>query len=163
MSNKTNLSKVRGKIIRILDATTVIINLGQADGITDSSVFSILGGPEEVIDPFSKEVLGTVSVVKGRVKTDFASERFTIATSKWTERYSSLNFFQSLTGNAATSEVSVDKDLRVKKDEIRPWRAYSEDFVRVGDDVEVSVHVPPVPSDGKDTESKDSAKNNSGD
>ncbi len=41
-----------GKIIRIVDKTTAIINLGKNHGIKDSSIFSIIGNPEPIIDPF---------------------------------------------------------------------------------------------------------------
>lgn len=143
MSKDKTPKKIKGKIIRILDASTVIINLGSVHGVTDNSVFSILGGPEAVIDPFTNESLGTVSMVKGRVKATSVSEKFTIAASKWTElgmiATSSLLGLGTLRGTEEFVEKH-EKELRVQSDDIKPWKALSEDYVKVGDDVEVTVY-----------------------
>ncbi len=56
--------KIKGKIIRILDKRTVMINLGIQDGIKNTSIFHILGKPEPVIDPFTEIELGIVNVSK---------------------------------------------------------------------------------------------------
>lgn len=136
---KSKNVKIKGRIIRILDETTVIVNLGLRDGVGASSVFSILGTPEEVVDPITKESLGTVLVVKGRVKANSVSERFTIATSKWierTSRFTGLSF-----GGYEESAEEHDSKLRIQSSEVKPWKAVSAEFVRVGDEVETSVTI----------------------
>lgn len=134
--------KIKGRIIRILDKRTVIINLGEAQGITHSSIFYILGEPEEIKDPITGEVLGAVNVTKSRVKATQVFEKFTIATTSWTNVYHKnslvFNFFQQ-------EEPEVEKidegELKVLSEEIQPWKARSETPVRVDDEVEVTIKV----------------------
>ncbi len=139
------MKTIKGRIIRIIDDETVLINLGSAAGIDETSVFSILADPEEVRDPFSNEVLGTVSIVKGRVMADKVSERFTIAVSKWHRTHTSVALFpgaRDLTSKWLGVEHITDEQddkLRVDRTDLRPWRAQAEDYVRVGDEVEVTV------------------------
>jgi hypothetical protein len=138
MARKT----LSGRIIRILDNTTVIVNLGSSDGITSETVFSVLGEPEDVVDPETTEVLGTVSIVKGRVRAKSVSDKFTICTSTW-KAYA----FEQLLGMmalGAKGQGTVSEEggaWRVLDKDVKPWRAVSEDFVRVGDQVETTIDV----------------------
>jgi hypothetical protein len=125
-------TKIRGKIIRILSPSVVVINLGRIHGVAERSIFSILGEPEMITDPFTHEELGLVTVVKGRVRATSVSEKFTIATSKW-RTYAS--WFEPEV-EVLDEEVN---DLRVNPSDITPWKAVSKDYVRVGDEVEVTV------------------------
>lgn len=127
--------QIRGRIIRILDNRTVIINLGRREYIADNSIFSILGGPEAVIDPFTEEELGYVSVVKSKLKAAQVYERFTIATTRWT----TINYqiFASL-----GTKVVDEGELLVNSEDVQPWKAKSEIPVQVGDHVEVQVSIP---------------------
>lgn len=138
--------KIQGKIIRILDKRTVIINLGKNNNINDSSVFSILGNPEPVVDPFTQEELGLVSVVKAKVKAVQVHDKFTIASTKW------LSTHFKLTANLATqlgalfdTEMVDQGELLVNSTDVQPWKAKSETPVRVGDIVEVQVSEPLKP------------------
>jgi hypothetical protein len=132
------MPRIRGKIIRILDPKTVIINLGRKDGIQDSSVFSILGEPETVVDPFSHEELGQVTVVKSRLGVSQVYDRMTIATTTWVETTLS-KVITNLFG-METTRVNVDEgELRVKPEDIQPWKAKLESIVQLGDVVEVAI------------------------
>ena len=127
------MPKTRGRIIRILDRRTVIINLGSADGVLSDSTFSILAGPEKVVDPETKEELGEVLVVKAKVRASQVFESFTIASSKWTEVRSS--YIGRLVGGTGAERVEVDQgELRVVQKDLQPWKAWSEEPVTVGDD-----------------------------
>lgn len=135
------MPKTRGRIIRILDRRTVIINLGSADGVLSDSTFSILAGPEKVVDPETKEELGEVLVVKAKVRASQVFESFTIASSKWTEVRSS--YIGRLVGGTGAERVEVDQgELRVVEKDLQPWKAWSEEPVTVGDEVEVWVTAP---------------------
>jgi hypothetical protein len=113
--------------------------LGLVHGITGDSIFGILSEPEIVVDPFTKEELGKVSLVKGRVKAITVSEKFTIASSNWAE-FGFTGIFQGMQGIVPTEKH--EDALRVKSDEIKSWRAISEDYVQVGDEVEVTIEHP---------------------
>jgi len=119
--------KITGRIIRILDTRTVIINLGRESNVKDSSIFHILGEPEPVVDPFTEEELGRVRVVKARVKASQVYDKFTVATSKWTKYYSQIDLVGGILGH---TEVVDEGELRVEPDDVKPWRARSEVPVR---------------------------------
>src|SRR5689334_6073263 len=114
--------KATGRIIRILDPKTVIINLGSEDGISSDSIFYILGEPEDIVDPQTNEVLGSVKATKGRVRASTVSEKFTIATTSWSESAISASaaLFPLLTTRINEGDLKVD--LR----EIKPWKSRSE-------------------------------------
>jgi hypothetical protein len=118
----------------------VIVNLGSNDGIQDESVFSILGEPEPVIDPFTSEELGLVSVVKAKVKAYQVHDKFTIASTKWFSTYfkPTANLGAQI-GSLFDTQVVDQGELRVNPSDIQPWRAKSEIPVRIGDVVEVEV------------------------
>lgn len=158
------MAKITGRIIRILDKRTVIINLGSLDGVTTSSVFSIMGEPEPVIDPQTNEELGKVTVVKARVKAVEVAERFTIATSRWTEtRVKLLDTvfnLQLVMGYESETEVIDEGELNVKTSEIEPWKAKSVIPVKIGDKVEVSIRDKDEENSSKENGNKPEDENN---
>lgn len=140
--------KIKGRVIRIIDAKTLVINLGQTDGISYENIFSVLATPEQVVDPVSKEELGLITIVKVRVKPTKISERFTIATSQWTRSSPSLSASSELMmgafGRFASANRDVDEGgpMKIDQSEVIPWKAMTaEEPVRVNDEVEVVVEL----------------------
>jgi len=139
-----NMAKkiIKGKIIRIIDTRTVIINLGTLDGITVDSYFNILGEPEDIIDPFSMDVLGSVNIVKAKLKASQAYEKFTIASTNWISHNLKVSNPFSLNLSEMIETTKVDEgELKVDKSEIQPWKAKSEMPVKIGDTVTVEIEV----------------------
>lgn len=129
-----------GKIIRILDKRTVIINLGKEHGVKSGAIFSIIGEAEEIIDPFTNESLGEVKVIKSRVKAVEVAEKFSIATTKWNEKqFKFLNSFLGTINDSMESNELDEGELKVEFSDIQPWKAKSEQPVRVGDVVKVEI------------------------
>lgn len=146
---------IRGRIIRIVDDHTALVNLGRVDGIVLESIFRVIGESEEIIDPITDEKLGSIDVVKAKLKASQVHERFTVATSRWTTYSVSLKPFMGI-GEAITSMLNTESEshgenLHVDPKEIRPWKAHAEQTIRVGDEVEVEI---PVDADEKTTTSK---------
>lgn len=138
------MSYIRGRIIRILDKRTVIVNLGREDGIDKTSVFRILAEPESIIDPVTGEELGKVNVIKSKVGASEVYEKFTIATTRWVMTVYRTRFETSVAqmmGNLMETETEIvdEGELLVKPSDIQPWKAQSEIPVQVGDVVEVRV------------------------
>lgn len=135
--------QIHGKIIRIVDRATVLINLGKNHGIKNDSIFNIIGNPEVVFDPFTKEELGFISIVKAKVKAAQVHEKFTIASTKWTT--TSLKFGESSVAKQIfdlfDTKIIDQGELLVNSDDLQPWKAKSEVPVKVGDIVEVDVSV----------------------
>jgi hypothetical protein len=136
------VAKITGRVIRIVDNRTAIINLGSQDGINEDSIFHILGEPESIIDPFSEEDLGTLRIVKAKLKANQVYERFTVVTTQW--QINTLgeqlfgNIFAPLKTHAPEERVTQG-ELRVNEAELQPWKATFEEAVRVGDYVEVEI------------------------
>lgn len=144
----TKTKMIQGKIIRILDKRTVIINLGRNDGIRENSIFHILGEQESIIDPFSEEELGVVKVVKSKLKASQVDEKFTIATTKWTISTTSLMLpaLEAFSKMTQTETRVIDQgELLVDEKEIEPWKAQTETPVRIGDTVEVEILIEEEP------------------
>ncbi len=140
---------VLGRIIRILDKETVVINLGTEDGIEPSTRFDILAEPEPIIDPQTKGELGQVRVVKGKLKPRSVFDRFTIAISRWTEShytYSDLTIMRNVVPMATMESETVGSELNVKSGDIRPWKAQSVIPVVVGVKVSARISLPTEPS-----------------
>ena len=143
---------ITGRIIRILDKRTVIINLGSVDGVTHNSLFSIMGDPEPVIDPKTNEELGRVKIVKIKIKAIQVSEKFTIAKSNWTKTTSNLTIFGNVFG---IEKEDIDEgEFNVKESDIQPWKAVSEMPIQVGDSVEVSIREPEEPEEPEEKPSE---------
>ncbi|MET0648636.1 MAG: hypothetical protein ABW208_18650 [Pyrinomonadaceae bacterium] len=135
--------KLTGRIIRILDTRTVVINLGREHGITDASIFRILGEPEQIIDPVTNEVLGSVKVTKTRVRATQVFDKFTTASTTWVEHGVAVSEAINLARIFGSTQNTVDEgELNVSPEDIRPWKAKSESPVKVGDTVEVYVEQP---------------------
>ena len=133
------MSRIRGRIIRIIDNTTVIINLGLEHGVESRSVFSILGMPEPIVDTVSSQTLGHVSVVKGKVRASEVFDKFTIATSKWTTYYSTHLRYNLMPDLLTGGTEEHGRELYVNTSDLQPWKAQTEDPVSVGDEVEVEI------------------------
>lgn len=52
------------KVVKILNAETIIINAGKVDNVKENDTFNILGAKVNVIDPDTKEALGTIQNIK---------------------------------------------------------------------------------------------------
>jgi hypothetical protein len=134
------MKTIKGKIIRIVDKRTVIINLGKEHGVKYDAIFSIMGEPEQIIDPDSKYVLGEVKIVKSRVKAKEVADKFTIATTQWVEVRNQLfsKVFNRLNEGFERTEID-EGELFVDEKDLKPWKAKSEFPVRVGDLVQVEI------------------------
>ncbi|HHT9125829.1 MAG TPA: hypothetical protein ACFYD6_08425 [Candidatus Brocadiia bacterium] len=73
------LKPIEGKVIKILDEYSIVINLGWKDGLADGMnvvVFAL--GSEEVKDPNTGESLGYLELVKAHLKVTHVQERCSI-------------------------------------------------------------------------------------
>ena len=73
------MAQIKGKIAKIIDESTVIINVGQQDGVTSGMRFVIYEEGEEILDPDTGGSLGAWEVVKGEVVAKHVQERIAVA------------------------------------------------------------------------------------
>ena len=130
------MPNIRGRIIRILDGETVMINLGRTDGVKRGAVFSVLSEPEAVVDPNNRQQLGRVQLVKAKVRAAGVYGRFSIAVTKWVVPKTNLEQ-KKLLGMVIPG--SPQDEVLMDPKQIQPWRSASEIPIRLGDEVEVGV------------------------
>lgn len=71
---------IRGKVARVLNAREIAINIGTAKGVTVGMRFNVLDAREQdIIDPETNEVLGSIERPKARVEVTHAQETLSVA------------------------------------------------------------------------------------
>ncbi len=70
--------RIEGRVARIVDENTVIVNRGEAHGVKRGMKFVIFAEGDEVTDPETGESLGRWEVVKGYVSVVHVQERMSI-------------------------------------------------------------------------------------
>jgi hypothetical protein len=76
------MNKIEGKVIRVLNPTEIVINLGSSHGITGESRFIVFETGAEVTDPDSGESLGQLEMVKGRAEAKHVQEKMSTLRSR---------------------------------------------------------------------------------
>ncbi len=80
---------IRGKIARVLNEREIAINVGTTHGVTVGMYFDVMDAhDEDVRDPDTNEVLGSIERPKVRVKVTYIQERLSVAS---TYRSESVN------------------------------------------------------------------------
>lgn len=78
---------IRGKVARILNSRELAINVGSDDGVTVGMRFDVLDRRgDEIKDPDTSEVLGSVSRPKVQVEVSTVQPRFSLARTFRTRR-----------------------------------------------------------------------------
>lgn len=152
MSSKQENEPIRGRVARILNSREIVLNVGSMNGIVVGMKFDVLDPKgEEIIDPETGEVLGSLSRPKVRVKVKTVQDRLSVA---GTYRTREINI--GGTGGALGSLGSLSEMLRppqyVKKVETfktteKTWEDLdeSESFVKTGDPVVQVIEETPAP------------------
>lgn len=147
-----NREPLRGKVARILNSRELALNIGSRDGVEIGMRFDVLDATgEDIRDPDSGEVLGSVERPKVRVKITRVEPRLSVAS---TFRSKKVN----VGGVADSSLLDVKKlfepprwvtTYETLKTEERTWEDLDEErsFVKTGDSV-VQV-LSEEPTDGK--------------
>lgn len=90
----TQSALIEGKVAKILNARELVINQGSEHGIEAGMRFKVVEESEEIVDPDTREILGTISREKIRVKVADAQPRFAIARTYQT--YEAPNFASAI-------------------------------------------------------------------
>ena len=76
---------ITGKVAAIIDATTLVLNVGGCEGVREGQWFAIVSAHGEVCDPDTGESLGRWESVKERVVVTHVQERMATARSSLAE------------------------------------------------------------------------------
>ncbi len=71
---------IEGKVAKIIDEQTIILNVGSQAGVLQNMRFDILATGEQVQDPDTGEPLGKWELVKGSVRATHVQDRLTVCT-----------------------------------------------------------------------------------
>jgi len=127
--NKTLV--LEGKIVRIVDRRTFIINLGSDDGVRTGTTFVIQGEPEEIRDVETNKILGTIARSKGELTVAQVMPAMSIAGPK---PHYKAGFVPSWLEIGTVEEVEIP----VREQDIKPL---SSAAVKVGDIVTARITI----------------------
>ncbi len=78
---------IRGKVARVLNEREIAINVGTAHGVSIGMYFDVIDAQdEEIKDPDTGEVLGSIERSKVRVEVTHVQEKLSVATTCEVER-----------------------------------------------------------------------------
>ena len=91
------MTPIRGKVARVLNTREIAINVGVEDGVTVGMYFNVMDLQyEDIRDPDTDEVLGSIERPKVRVKIIHVQEKLSLATTYRKERVNTGGNFISL-------------------------------------------------------------------
>ncbi len=113
---------IEGKVARILDEYSVIINVGRNNGVTGDMVFAVFTQSEdEIKDPDSGESLGKLENVKDYVTATHIQDKFTVCIAQetknmhkegeasGTQTLSGAMMAESMSARPGGSKISTEK------------------------------------------------------
>ena len=81
------ITPIRGKVARVLNTREIAINVGVKDGVTVGMYFNVMDLQyEDIRDPDTDEVLGSIERQKVRVKIIHVQEKLSLATTYRSKR-----------------------------------------------------------------------------
>ena len=106
---------IEGKIAKIVDEQTVIINRGSEAGVREGMKFAIFAAGDAVTDPDTGEALGTWEIVKGSLKVTHVQEKISVCCATQMDEAADQGK-PSKTLSSAMVDVSFDKGAGSKLD-----------------------------------------------
>ena len=78
------MSNYIAKVVKVIDDFSVVINKGLEDGFAEGQKYILLGIGEEIIDPETKENLGEIELVRGKVIVKHVQPKMTtLVSDEW--------------------------------------------------------------------------------
>lgn len=110
-------SFIVGKIIKIPNEYTVIINAGEnCEFIEEGDVLEIYEPGYEIIDPETEEILGTYDYIKDEVMVDRVYEKFSVCRKIKTTKKSNFSF--AISPLLSQDEITTYQKLNVDENQI---------------------------------------------
>lgn len=143
---------IRGKVARILSTREIALTVGTRDGVQVGMIFEVLDPKaEDITDPDTEEVLGSIRRPKIRVKVTQADERVSLASTFHSKKVNLGG--QGILAGASVARMFeparwVTKYETLKAEE-HQWDELdeSESLVKVGDPVVQVMAEPPTATD----------------
>lgn len=130
---------IRGKVARILNSREMVINVGARNGVTVGMRFGVMDAKgEDIPDPDTGELLGSLERPKVEVEVAKVQERFSVAS---TYKQESVNVGGAGIGMSPFSELLMPARWETRyetlKTEEKTWEDLEEEYsyVKTGDPV----------------------------
>ena len=136
---------IRGKVARILNSREVALNVGANDGVELDMCFNILDRKlEDILDPDSKQQLGSIERPKVQVKVTYVQDKLSLASTFRTTQVNTGG--TGSLGFGVLSRALLPPKWETKyetfKTDVNTWEDLDEreSFVKVGDPVVQVLH-----------------------
>lgn len=73
---------IRGKVARVFNSREIAINVGSTNGVVVGMRFDVVDPKEDIRDPDTDEILGSLNLSKIRVRITRVQERLSLATTQ---------------------------------------------------------------------------------
>lgn len=109
---------IKGKIAKIVDEYSVILNIGSNHGVLPKMIFDIYDLGDEIKDPDTGESLGKWEIVKGRVMVKHVQEKLSFATVLPREKKKKGTTLSAQMAAVSMQRKHKEDSLRVKTNQI---------------------------------------------
>lgn len=96
------------KVIKIISDKRIVINAGKNDVQTGDILRVIEKNSEEIVDPDTNEVLGTLDYIKATITVEYVYEHMSICKNYETKTVNALDPFETLRQREVTSPLNVN-------------------------------------------------------
>lgn len=129
------------KIVRILNDTEIVINGGHLHGLREGDFLEIFVEGEEIEDPETSESLGTLDIIKGKVKIKTIYDKMSLCESaeykiekKYPEHMSAITKMTKSLDRYFIAEVEVLQPLNVDMEQAQQVEEVDR-IIRLGDTI----------------------------
>lgn len=130
---------IRGKVARVLNSRELALNIGSQNGVREGMLFDVIDPKgEDIVDPDTGGILGSLERPKVRVKVISVQDRLSVASTYKKER---VNIGGVGIGTSAISQLFMQPEhvtqYETLKTEEKTWEDISEEesYVKCGDPV----------------------------
>ena len=96
------------KVIKIISDKRIVINAGKNEVQTGEILRVIEKNSEEIVDPDTNEVLGTLDYIKATITVEYVYEHMSICKNYETKTVNALDPFETLRQREVTSPLNVN-------------------------------------------------------
>lgn len=106
------------KVIKIISDKRIVINAGKNEVQTGDILRVIEKNSEEIVDPDTNEVLGTLDYIKATITVEYVYEHMSICKNYETKTVNAIDPFETLRQREVTSPLNVNFCQNSKGDSI---------------------------------------------
>ena len=96
------------KVIKIISDKRIVINAGKNEVQTGDILRVIEKNSEEIVDPDTNEVLGTLDYIKATITVEYVYEHMSICKNYETKTVNAVDPFETLRQREVTSPLNVN-------------------------------------------------------